>query len=419
MGQSLSCRVTGRLSSELSGQTQAPLHIAQHGARLLGRLLRGTAQPPWAPAPVRAPAQSLPSQQGDNKSFSRKMLDFYVDVSRDADESSTDFWDVPSNPVLTAGRAAITRGLANGAVASVQPLIHPVDTVTGLTVLLWDSLNVISDANFGVATDGSRQRWADRGKAIVEGIGYFKDADPIQRLELGSRFAGSMLFSSVLGGAAQGAVLNAPRIGANILKPLTFARQMPRPKPISLELNNRMLTLKSEFASLSNIYDYGQLQKPILPLFRPLDYKGESLKNGLRIYQEGRPIVSLNPYDILPSQKNVPFKVVEDYSKRMKIRGWGDFTPLDVVRMEDGRLFTFDHRRFAAALNAGIDVETVIYEYSERLPLGFTESRMLYDKRLGVAQSWGDAINFRINKQSGKECVELLRQGKWELKYRE
>lgn len=102
----------------------------------------------------------------------------------------------------------------------------------------------------------------------------------------------------------------------------------------------------------------------------------------------------------------------------MKRSGWGDFTPLDIVKLEDGRLFTFDHRRFAAAIEAGIDVQAIIYEYSESLPDKFANSRGLFNRKSEMAQSWGDAINFRINKQS-KECAELLRQGKWELKYRE
>ena len=224
--------------------------------------------------------------QPEKKSWGTKVGKFFHDVMMDADDVQLDYWDVPTNPVVTAGRAAITRGFAKGAVAAVQPLMHPIDTLSGVVVTTWDGLNVLSDVTFGVATDASRKRSADRGAAVVDGIYRLRDADPIQRMELGSEFIGTMLFGyGIVPPTKFGAVklyqAAKPEVFKhvtqltstviNTLKPITPAQQMPR--LINLELSNRILTLQSEFASLSNIYDYRQLQEPILPLFRPLGHQ--------------------------------------------------------------------------------------------------------------------------------------------------
>ena len=158
----------------------------------------------------------------------------------------------------------------------------------------------------------------------------------------------------------------------------------------------------------------GNKPKPLLYTFRPTDYKGDLIKPGLRIYQEGREIVTLNPFDLLRCQSSYNALKADYYASRMRTNGWGNFTPLDVIRTNDGRLFTFDHKRWVAAKNAGIGVQALIHEAKELLPAKFAESRVLFN-RGGIVTTWEDAIEFRIQKQS-KYLQEPLRQGKLEVK---
>ncbi len=157
--------------------------------------------------------------------------------------------------------------------------------------------------------------------------------------------------------------------------------------------------------------------QPLLYRFKPLDHNGNLLKTGLRIYQEGREVITMNPNDILPSQATFRIADAQKYSIVMKEKGWGNFTPIDVVKMEDGRLFTFDHRRLIAAKDAGIEVKVVIHEANELLPNGFAEKCQLMKSKYEIASTWKDAIEARISNQK-KSAQELLRDGKWELELR-
>ena len=84
----------------------------------------------------------------------------------------------------------------------------------------------------------------------------------------------------------------------------------------------------------------------------------------------------------------------------MKKNGWqGD--PIDVVRMDDGELTTLDNTRVVAARAAGIDVKANVHGYNDPLPDQATRRRFTTPKG-GVPQTWGQAVENRIGKQSSK-----------------
>ena len=104
--------------------------------------------------------------------------------------------------------------------------------------------------------------------------------------------------------------------------------------------------------------------------------------------------ISIDPNEIRFSQSSVngSSKVYDN----MMINGW-DGDPIDVVRMPDNKLTTIDNTRVVAAREAGIDVQAVIHDYSELLPL---EQIDRFTTKKGIPITWGDAIILRIGKQS-------------------
>lgn len=79
----------------------------------------------------------------------------------------------------------------------------------------------------------------------------------------------------------------------------------------------------------------------------------------------------------------------------MKNNGWkGD--PVDVVKMPDGKITSMDNTRITAAREAGIDVKATIHNFNEKLTPEIQKAR-------GWEQynTWGEAIQGRINNQSG------------------
>jgi len=81
----------------------------------------------------------------------------------------------------------------------------------------------------------------------------------------------------------------------------------------------------------------------------------------------------------------------------MKQNGWKDFTPIDVVRLNDGTLITMDNRRLLAAHNAKVKVTAVVHDASEPLSLEM-QSRFMRRKEV-VPTTWGEAIIMRIENQ--------------------
>ncbi len=100
---------------------------------------------------------------------------------------------------------------------------------------------------------------------------------------------------------------------------------------------------------------------------------------------------TINPTDIRFSQSSV--NGVAEIEASMKANGWVG-GPIDVVRMGDGSLTTFDNTRVLAASRAGIDVRAVVHDAGEAFPEG----------RLGKGgtqpQTWGEAIQNRIQGQN-------------------
>lgn len=105
---------------------------------------------------------------------------------------------------------------------------------------------------------------------------------------------------------------------------------------------------------------------------------------------------SVDPNTIRYSQTSVngSEKIIES----MKQNGWqGD--PIDVVTMDDGKLTTLDNTRVFAAKAAGIDVKANVHDYNDTLPDQATKDRFT-TPRGGVPQTWGQAVENRIGKQS-------------------
>ena len=85
----------------------------------------------------------------------------------------------------------------------------------------------------------------------------------------------------------------------------------------------------------------------------------------------------------------------DDLVTSMKTNGWkGD--PVDVVKMPDGKITSMDNTRGTAAREAGIDVKATIHNFNDKLTPEIQKAR-------GWEQynTWGEAIQGRINKQSG------------------
>lgn len=107
---------------------------------------------------------------------------------------------------------------------------------------------------------------------------------------------------------------------------------------------------------------------------------------------------SIKPNEIRFSQNSVNGS--EEIIESMKRRGWqGD--PIDVVRMDDGELTTLDNTRVVAARAAGIDVKANVHGYNDPLPDQVTRRRFTTPKG-GVPQTWGQAVENRIGKQSSR-----------------
>ena len=79
----------------------------------------------------------------------------------------------------------------------------------------------------------------------------------------------------------------------------------------------------------------------------------------------------------------------------MRARGW-EGTPIDVVRLGDGKLTAIDNTRVLAAHRAGITVYVTVHAADDALP---AELVGRFTTRAGVPQNWGEAIRLRIRKQ--------------------
>ncbi len=97
---------------------------------------------------------------------------------------------------------------------------------------------------------------------------------------------------------------------------------------------------------------------------------------------------SVSPSAIRFSQASV--NGVDDIAASMRANGWQG-APIDVVRMGDGALTTFDNTRVLAASRAGIDTQAVIRGAGDAFPAG----RWTPKSEISP-QTWGEAIQTRI-----------------------
>ncbi|MDZ5255151.1 SH3 domain-containing protein [Clostridium sp. LIBA-8841] len=113
--------------------------------------------------------------------------------------------------------------------------------------------------------------------------------------------------------------------------------------------------------------------------------------------QASRKTIKLDPERIRFSQSSV--NGAGEIIESMKKNGWkGD--PIDVIKMEDGKLTTIDNTRVVAARKTKTNVLANIHEETEELvDKEMIERFTVKDK---VPKTWGDAIRFRIGKQNKK-----------------
>lgn len=71
---------------------------------------------------------------------------------------------------------------------------------------------------------------------------------------------------------------------------------------------------------------------------------------------------------------------------------------IDVVNMPDGASTSIDNTRMLAAREAGVKVEANVHNFNDPIPKERAE-KLIYNGK--IPKTWGEAIEFRIQKQSG------------------
>ena len=99
---------------------------------------------------------------------------------------------------------------------------------------------------------------------------------------------------------------------------------------------------------------------------------------------------ALNPAAIRFSQSSV--SGVEEIAASMRANGWQG-VPIDVVRMSDGALTTFDNTRVLAASRAGIDVQAVVREVVEGIGATVLAGAPEPTSKVGAAILYGKAAD--------------------------
>ena len=116
----------------------------------------------------------------------------------------------------------------------------------------------------------------------------------------------------------------------------------------------------------------------------------------------------LDPSEVSFSQATVSYQkkdksynydtMVED----MRKNGWNG-PPVDVVNMPDNAPTSMDNTRILAARNAGIKVDAIVHNYSDRL--SYNEIKRF---KVGTTypKTWGEAIELRVKRQSEMSGVD-------------
>ena len=108
-------------------------------------------------------------------------------------------------------------------------------------------------------------------------------------------------------------------------------------------------------------------------------------------------IQEIDPDVIKFSQSSV--NKTKDLVDSMKKHGWKtDKGPIDIVKMRDGTIITADNTRVLAASRAKIKVQAIVRSADETLSPEM--AKRFTTRKDGVPKTWGEAIKFRINKQT-------------------
>lgn len=120
----------------------------------------------------------------------------------------------------------------------------------------------------------------------------------------------------------------------------------------------------------------------------------------LNIGSSANNTATLNANAIRFSQSSVK-PVLPDYVAKMKSGGWfGD--PIDVVRMPNGVLTSIDNTRLAAASLTKTPVQATIRNFGDAFPVSRGP------QFFGDAQTWGEAVLYRINSPSNQRAWRAL-----------
>lgn len=116
-------------------------------------------------------------------------------------------------------------------------------------------------------------------------------------------------------------------------------------------------------------------------------------------------VYKVEPRSINFSQSSVNGLV--GLTKSMQTHGWKlTKSPINIVKIKDGTLVTLDNTRVLAAHNVGIKTRAIIRNADDSLPKKYTQLERFATKKDGNPLIWGEAVQFRINKQ--KNYSELL-----------
>lgn len=125
-----------------------------------------------------------------------------------------------------------------------------------------------------------------------------------------------------------------------------------------------------------------------------------------------------DPCETRFSQKTVSYRKIrdgveytyDDIVESMSTRGW-DGEPIDVVKMDDGRLTSLDNTRLRAAVETDTSVSANVHRPDDALT---ADERERFYWRGKTPDTWGDAVLIRIEKQ-GKAWAEEFPSGSFEL----
>jgi RHS repeat-associated protein len=149
--------------------------------------------------------------------------------------------------------------------------------------------------------------------------------------------------------------------------------------------------------------------KPFTPVSNYFGHQGSEITGGLAAVYGARAFgvglgskveaaaaktsaVSVDPALIRFSQSSV--NGADEIAASMRASGWKG-APIDVVRMRDGALTTFDNTRVLAASRAGIDTQAVVRSAGDAFPAARWTT-----KSGATPATWGEAVAMRIQQQN-------------------